>query len=69
MTKPIVLETDLQSGKTIEREMTENEIQAREAIIAETSQAIADSAARVSQKMALLERLGLTADEAVLLLK
>jgi len=68
MTKPIVQETNATTGETTEREMTAAEIKARDAIAAEMAQAITDNAVKVEQKAALLERLGISEDEAKLLL-
>ena len=68
MTNPIAQETNLETGKTLERDLTAEEIATREAIFTQASQAIADSLGKVSQKAALLEKLGITEDEAKLLL-
>ena len=68
MTNPIVQETDLETGKTADRDMTAAEIEARDAISAEMSKAITDNAVKIEQKAALLERLGITEDEVKLLL-
>jgi hypothetical protein len=68
MTKPIVQETNTETGETVEREMTAAEIKARDAVFAEMSKAITDNAVKAEQKAALLERLGISEDEAKLLL-
>lgn len=68
MEKLIHSETNLETGEVIERELTAEEIKARNAISAELSQAIADNAAKAEQKAALLERLGISEEEAKLLL-
>jgi hypothetical protein len=56
------------SGEIVEREMTEAELAQREAsqIAAESQKSIDD--AKAAQKVALLAKLGITADEAALLL-
>lgn len=68
MTKPIIQETNATTGETIEREMTAAEIQARNAVIAEMAQTIADAESKAVEKTALLQRLGLTEAEAKLLI-
>ena len=67
MTKPIVQETNATTGETTEREMTAAEIAARKVIADEMSQLIADGLTKATQKAALFERLGITAEEAKLL--
>lgn len=68
MTKPIVQETNATTGETIEREMTAAEIATHKSIVAESVKSIVDGQEKVAQKAALLEKLGITADEAKLLL-
>ena len=64
--------TDALTGETIEREMTDEEQSVRDAFLAEiaaedaTAKALADKA--VNDKAALLAKLGITSDEAKLLL-
>ena len=64
--------TNALTGETIEREMTNDEQSARNAFLAEiavedaTAKALADKA--VTDKAALLAKLGISADEAKLLL-
>ena len=69
---PIALEVNCETGETIERPLTADEIDQREADAAAYAEAraaeeaaAADAAAK---KQALLDRLGITADEAALLL-
>jgi len=60
------------TGESIVREMTEAEIAAEEAIAKKYAEAIkkaeAEAEAKAAQKAALLNRLGITEDEAKLLL-
>lgn len=69
---PIELIVDCSTGETIERELTPEEIAAREAEAAEfaaqQAAAEAEAAAKAAERAALLSRLGLTEDEAKLLL-
>lgn len=68
MTKYIEKIYDVTTGETIEREYTADEIAEVEANIAkEVAKAEAD-AIKATEKAALLEKLGITADEAKLLL-
>jgi hypothetical protein len=73
MPKPMTSETDAITGETIVREFTAAELEQREADllqIAEKKAAIeAEKTAKAIAKAALLERLGMTAEEAALLLK
>jgi hypothetical protein len=50
------------------REMTDEEFAQHEAILAETAAKEADAQAKSEAKAALLERLGITAEEAALLI-
>jgi len=65
----MVQETNAATGETTEREMTFAEIAARKTVMDEMAQAISDGEAKVAQKAALLTKLGITAEEAALLLK
>jgi hypothetical protein len=68
MTKPILKFVNAETGEEIEREMTDAEFKKYEAdqkIVAAKVKAEEDA---VIAKAALLERLGITADEAKLLL-
>jgi hypothetical protein len=68
MTKPFIRIHDLEIDEVIDREMTAAEFKSYEAD--QKAQAIIDAEAdaKASAKTAILERLGLTADEAKLLL-
>ena len=68
----IALEVNCQTGEVIERELTADELAQREAdakAAADQKAADdADKAAKAVEKAALLDKLGITADEAALLL-
>ena len=64
----IILEHNVETGEVVEREATPNEIAQRQLNNAETLQHQAEAEAKATQKAALLERLGITEDEARLLL-
>ena len=64
----IILEHNIETGKVIERDATPEEIQRKELYAAEVAAKIKAEADKAEAKAALLERLGITADEAALLL-
>ncbi len=72
MTNDKITITDALTGETIEREMTSAEQADRDAFLLKVNsdaQAMAEKeAAKVAEKSALLEKLGITEDEAKLLL-
>jgi hypothetical protein len=68
MTKPIIKIVNVSTGEEIEREMNNDEFAQYEADQAEALQIKIDTEAQVNAKAELLERLGLTEDEAKLLL-
>ena len=68
-TKPIVRLHDLSTGEVIDREMTDAEFVIYQAQQAVDAQRQTEIAAKAQAKAALLERLGITADEAKLLLE
>jgi hypothetical protein len=63
-----ILEHNATTGEVIERDMTEEELAQQEIDEAERAERIAKMQADATAKAALLERLGITADEAALLL-
>jgi len=65
MTNPIVSTYNHATGQTTETEMTDSELQAQQAKAAQRAQAEADKAAA---RQTILDKLGLTADEAQALL-
>jgi hypothetical protein len=68
MTRPTVRIHDLSTDEVIDREMNDTEFAAYEAAQAETTERAAAEEAKAAEKAALLERLGITAEEAKLLL-
>jgi len=73
MPKPMTSETDASTGETIIRELTDDEMAQREADLKEIKQRAADELKQKSDdakaKQIILDRLGITSDEAALLLK
>ena len=68
MTKPVIRTHDLSTNEVIDREMNDAEFAQYEADQAAQAAQAAAEAAKAAQKTALLERLGITAEEAQLLL-
>jgi hypothetical protein len=68
MTKPIIRIHDLETNEVIDREMTNAEFAAYEINQAKQATAKAEAEAKSAEKQALLDKLGITADEAKLLL-
>ncbi len=68
MTRPIVRIHDLSTDEVIDREMNDAEFAQHEADQAVQAELAAADAAKAAEKAALLTRLGITADEAKLLL-
>ncbi len=68
MSKPITVNYDLATGETTEREMTDAEYKDYQAQCVKIDQVKADAVAKAAAKTALLDRLGITAEEAALLL-
>jgi len=66
--RPKTCITDLETGEVIVREYTDNEMIEHEAYMAQNAKVKSDVEAKTSQKNALLEKLGITAEEAALLL-
>jgi TorA maturation chaperone TorD len=64
----IISITDAITGETIVREMNPAELAHLAKMLAEKEKEEAQEADNAAKKMALLDRLGMTADEAVLLL-
>ena len=65
MTNPIISTYDHATGQTTETEMTDSELQAQQAKAAQRAQA---EAAKAAARQAVLDKLGLTANEAAALL-
>jgi ribosomal protein S11 len=68
MTRPIIKIHDLSTDEIIDREMNDAEFAQYEADQAEAAAQAAAEAAKAAEKEALLAKLGITADEAKLLL-
>jgi hypothetical protein len=68
MTRPIVRIHDLSTDEVIDREMNDAEFAQYEANQAAQAERVAVEAAKAAEKEALLARLGITAEEAKLLL-
>jgi len=68
MTRPMIRIHDLATDEVIDREMNDAEFALYEADQAAQAAQAAAEAAKAAEKAALLERLGITADEAKLLL-
>ncbi len=68
MTKPMIRIHDVATGDIVDREMTADEIKAHNADAAALKALENANAANATAKAALLERLGINADEAKLLL-
>jgi hypothetical protein len=64
----IITEHDALTGNTVEREATAEEIAQFEIDQAEAAEKVTDAALKAEQKAGLLARLGITAEEAELLL-
>jgi hypothetical protein len=68
LTRPIVRIHDLETNEIIDREMNDAEFAQYEIDRTIALEAKAESDAKAAEKQALLDRLGITADEAKLLL-
>lgn len=68
MTKPTIQIHDLESGEILEREMTDNEFALQQAIIERDKKQYEEIQAKAAQRQAILDRLGLTSEEARLIL-
>jgi len=68
MTKPMVRIHNVETGEIVDREMNDAEFAQYEAEQADRQTKADEQAAKDEAKAALLERLGITADEAALLL-
>ena len=68
MSKPLIKIVNVETGEEIEREMTDAEYEQYEADIENAKVKDAEAKAKAEAKAALLERLGITEEEAKLLL-
>jgi hypothetical protein len=67
-TKPLVVEQNVETGEVIEREMTAAEYERHLADKAITEANLAAAEAKEAERQTILNRLGITADEAKLIL-
>jgi hypothetical protein len=68
MSQYLITEVNCETGEVIERPMTKAEADQRAVDDANYASAKAEQAVKATQKAALLQRLGITAEEATLLL-
>jgi hypothetical protein len=68
MTKPMVRNHDLSTGEITEREMTDEELAQLQADLVEQALRDAEQASKDAARQAVLDKLGLTADEVTALL-
>jgi len=68
MTRPIIRIHDITKDKIIDREMNDKEFSAYENLMQKQQIAQAEAEAKTAQRQLILDKLGLTADEARLLL-
>jgi hypothetical protein len=68
MTNPIITVLNCETNEAINRPMTNEEYEQHKAIMADRAKDEAEAIAKASDKAALLVKLGITADEAALLL-
>jgi hypothetical protein len=68
MTNPTIRIHNTETGEVIDREMTATELSDHNAELAKAAAIHAEEAAKAEAKAALLDRLGITAEEAALLL-
>jgi hypothetical protein len=68
MSRPITVNFDIATGETTEREMNNAEHKDYLAQCAKYNEARAEAEAKAAQRQLILDKLGLTADEARLLL-
>ena len=68
MTKPMIKEHNVETGEIIERELNAEELAQHEAYLAEQETKKAEQASKDAAKQAVLDKLGLSADEIAALL-
>ena len=68
MSKPIITEHNSTTGEYIQREMTDYEWEQTQIVEARDAAKAAEEAAKAAQRQALLAKLGITEEEARLLL-
>jgi hypothetical protein len=68
MSKPMITIVNCETNESIDREMTDEEFEQHKAIMAERAKEAAEATAKANAKAELLTKLGITAEEAALLL-
>ena len=68
MSKPIIRIHNIETDEVIDREMTDEEFQQYEIERVQFEQSLVEEEAKLAQRQALLNRLGITEEEAQLLL-
>jgi hypothetical protein len=68
MSRPIITEHNSTTGEYIQREMTDYEWEQTQLVEARDAAKAAEEAAKAATKQALLDKLGITEEEAALLL-
>jgi hypothetical protein len=68
MSKPMIRLHDIATNQIIDREMTAAELKIYEAQLKANAELKAEAEAKAAQRQAILDRLGLTSEEAALLL-
>lgn len=68
MTKPTIKIHDIQTGEVIEREMNREELEQHEADLLAAQSRVEAEATKAAEKAALLAQLGITEEQAKLLL-
>jgi len=68
MSKPIITDHNSTTGEYVQREMTDYEWEQTQIVEARDAAKAAEDAAKAVAKQALLDKLGITAEEAALLL-
>jgi hypothetical protein len=67
MSKPMIRIHDIETNEIIDREMTDDEFAQYESDLENSAKAQADQDAKQAERVAILEKLGLTADEIAVL--
>jgi hypothetical protein len=68
MTKPMITVVNCETNESVDREMTDQEFEQHKAIMDERAKEAAEATAKANAKADLLIKLGITAEEAALLL-
>lgn len=68
MTKPMITVVNCETNESVDREMTDQEYEQHKAIMAERAKEAAEATVKANAKADLLTKLGITSQEAALLL-